>query len=162
MAAPSRHSKPSRSQSVPSATSAAAAAKPARTFVLVGHCLPDRMMLINAIRRAVGGAAIESANDAEELDPFLRGDCVLLVNRVLDGEFETDSGIDLIAGLRGKGETAPVAALISDRPDAQERALRAGAAPGFGKSEVHVPKTVEVLRTLATGPPRGKHRPEDR
>ena len=76
-------------------SSSKAKATSSRRIVLVGHCGPDMHMLA-AMRRVAPESAVAIANDAEELKPHLNGDAVLLVNRVLDDGFETESGIDLI------------------------------------------------------------------
>ncbi|MCP3905901.1 MAG: hypothetical protein GY715_19935 [Planctomycetes bacterium] len=119
-----------------------------RTIVLVGHCGPDMFMLKTAVSRAVGAVPIESINDAETLAPHLHGKTVLLVNRVLDGAFPSDSGIDLI-GEVADGADAPTCILISNLPEAQERAIAAGAMPGFGKNALYDATTAEILREAA-------------
>jgi ActR/RegA family two-component response regulator len=102
-------------------------------------------MLSYALARAVGKVPVVSANDARSLESYASGDSLLLVNRVLDGRFETDSGLDLIARLRQRPD-APAMMLISNYAEAQSEAVRAGALPGFGKSNAHDPATADMLR----------------
>ena len=66
-----------------------------------------------------------------------------LVNRQLTSD--GSSGIDLIAAAREAGVHTPLM-LVSDRTDAQERAVALGELPGFGKSELDEPHTVVLLR----------------
>ena len=106
----------------------------ARTVVLVGHCFPDRFMIKSAIKRAVPGSSLETVNDEKELEPYLNGGALLLVNRELDGRFDTDSGIVLIERVM-QGDDPPVTILISNYEDAQSHAEAAGANPGFGSRE---------------------------
>lgn len=121
----------------------------ATTFVLVGHCGADSYSLTHAVSRAVPGAKVISADDAASLDRALASPAVLLVNRVLDGHFATGSGVDLIATLASRNPK-PTMLLISNYADAQAAAVAAGAAPGFGKSQLGLPATVDLLRTLAS------------
>jgi hypothetical protein len=119
-----------------------------RTFVLVGHCWADRLGLKSAVEGAVPGARIEKANDMSALGGRTGSTAVLLVNRVLDGRFETESGVDLIRRL-AQGEDPPTTVLVSDYPEAQAEAVAAGARPGFGKSQLHEERTARILRQAA-------------
>ncbi len=118
------------------------------TFVLVGHCGADSWSIANAVKRAAPGAAIVSADDESTLAPLARSGAVLLINRVLDGGFDTDSGVELIEAL-ARQQPVPKMLLISNYADAQEAAVAAGALPGFGKSELGSAKTTALLRSLA-------------
>ena len=117
-------------------------------FVLVGHCWADRFGLKAAVKRAVPGARIEKANDMGTLRAHLDSGTVLLVNRVLDGGFETDSGVELIRLLAGTGDL-PAAILISNHLDAQADAEAAGALPGFGKSQLGDEAALDLIRRAA-------------
>jgi hypothetical protein len=119
-----------------------------KTFVLVGHCWADRMSLKSAIRRAVPGAVIAGAHDMSALREHLDSGAVLLVNRVLDGRFDADDGVELIRELNA-GDDPPRALLVSNHTDAQADAVAAGARPGFGKTQLHDDLTVRRLREVA-------------
>lgn len=110
-----------------------------RTVHLVGHCGPDTFMLTNAIRRALPGVEIASANSTGDVTAALATSSLLLVNRILDGGFENESGIGLIRALAG-GDDGPAIMLISNFDDAQQEAEAAGAMPGFGKSDMGSPE----------------------
>ncbi len=114
-------------------------------FVLVGHCGPDMYMLRTAVERAVPGTAIETVNDAASLSVVLSKGAVLLVNRVLDGDFAGEGGIELIREV-SRGDSAPICLLISNFDDAQEDAVAAGAKPGFGKDDLYEEETARKLR----------------
>ena len=116
-----------------------------RSVILVGHCMPDKFMLKSAVRRLVPGADIVTVNDAGKLAEHASAQSVLLVNRVLDGQFDTSSGIELIETLAA-ADDPPVAILISNHEDAQAQAVAAGARPGFGKSDLYAGTTAEILR----------------
>ena len=118
------------------------------TFVLVGHCGPDAHLLKSAVSRAVPEATIAMANDERKLKSHLHGGAVLLVNRELDGSFDAEDGVALIAGVMA-GDDPPTAMLISNYADAQETAVAVGARPGFGKSAVYKESTKGLLRSAA-------------
>ena len=117
-------------------------------FVLVGHCWADRFGLKAAVKRAVPGARIEKANDMGALRAHLDSGTVLLVNRVLDGGFETDNGVELIRLLAEAGDL-PAAILISNHLDVQADAEAAGALPGFGKSQLGDEAALDLIRRAA-------------
>ena len=121
---------------------------PINTVVLVGHCGFDQSSLSRAVAALLPGVAVKSANNTAGLTPYTRPDALLLVNRVLDGRFDAGTGVDLIQQLAGQNP-APKMMLISNYPDAQARAVQAGALPGFGKSEVGLPDTARKLKALA-------------
>jgi hypothetical protein len=118
------------------------------TFVLIGHCGPDAYLLRSAISRAVPGAAIVFADDQRALETHLQSDRVLLINRVLEGGFATDSGIEMIDAL-AKSDPRPAMLLISNYADAQAQAVSAGAMIGFGKRDANSARAAERLRAAA-------------
>jgi hypothetical protein len=110
-----------------------------KRIALVGHCGPDSSYLVMAARRAAPEAAVERVDDEQALKAFVEaGGCVLLVNRVLDGEFADQNGIELIRRVNddpvARGRVRSL--LVSNYPDAQVSAEQAGAMPGFGKRDI--------------------------
>jgi hypothetical protein len=120
------------------------------TVLLVGHCSPDAFALRSAVGSAVPRAAIVFANDQETLAKHAPGARLLLINRVLDGDFDAQDGVALIREL---GPAAPAMMLISNVPEAQSEAAAAGALPGFGKRDMYADTTREKLRA-ALGVPK--------
>jgi len=121
----------------------------APTIVLVGHCGPDAHLLKSVIMRALPGVPIVSADDAETLEQRTVPGAILLVNRVLDGDFSDDQGIELIRRMRNRANP-PAMMMISNYESAQAEAVGAGAMPGFGKSKLHQASTMQLLRELVT------------
>lgn len=113
-------------------------------IVLVGHCVPDQFMLKSAIRRAVGDAEVRIANSDAALPGALAGSHLAMVNRVLDGSFSTESGLELLRAITAS-DRGPAAMLVSNYADAQAEAESAGAVPGFGKSDLNSDLFVERL-----------------
>ncbi|NNF41513.1 MAG: hypothetical protein HKN62_00415 [Phycisphaerales bacterium] len=111
--------------------------------MLVGHCLADQFMLKNALRRLANGSPVRSINDRRTLDAALAERPVLLVNRVLDGRFGTDSGIELIRELVAASPATAI--LISNFEEAQAEAVAAGAFEGFGKQDLYELRTARIV-----------------
>jgi len=123
-----------------------------KQFVLVGHCAMDRFQLKRTVKRALGNTATTAhVNDTAKLDKAINPDSVLLINRQLDGRFDTLNGIELIGQLN-QHDNPPAMLLISNFPDAQQQAVQAGALPGFGKSQLHEPATAVILKSAAADP----------
>jgi hypothetical protein len=104
-------------------------------------------MLKSTVERALPGVEIEIVNSTDELNDVLDRAGLLLVNRVLDGSFEDESGIDLIRRLRSRGRSEEMM-LISNLDVAQRDAVSAGARLGFGKSALYDPGTTGMLREV--------------
>lgn len=67
---------------------------------------------------------------------------LVLVNRLVFAD-ESD-GMELVRALCGRAGSPPIM-LLSNYPDAQARAVDAGALPGFGKAALRDPGTHELL-----------------
>ncbi len=117
---------------------------PIEQIVLVGHCYADIHLLKSAVRTLLGEVPVVTAADTEALKEVATPQSLLLVNRVLEMGYDTDSGIELIRSLAGQPH-APRMMLISNYEDAQAAAIEAGAFPGFGKGQIGKPQTRERL-----------------
>lgn len=114
--------------------------------LLVGHCGPDAYAIKSAVSSAVPGASVAMVTDAGRLEAELPRASLLLVNRVLDGSFEHEGGIELIRALSER-EGAPPAMLVSNFAEAQAEAQAAGAVPGFGKTALYAADTKARIRS---------------
>lgn len=121
-----------------------------RRIALVGHCGFDRFMLKRAVGKIADGAELICVNDAQSLAVNADARTLLLINRKLDGLFDTDSGVDLITRLSAS-DSPPVMMLVSDISQAQQQAEQAGAKPGFGKSELGQDTTRDRIRAALDG-----------
>lgn len=125
---------------------------PTSPVILVGHCGPDAWMLKSMLGRAAPEHPIEMINDAGDLEASLDTAAVLVVNRVLDGAFPSESGIGLIESIAQRDGRKPPMILVSNLSDAQEQGERAGALPGFGKNALYDDETIERVRAaIASG-----------
>ena len=101
-----------------------------KRIALVGHCTPDAFALRSAIAGFIPNAQVEPLNSIDAFLSQIRDYDLLLVNRVLDGSFPDQSGIDLISAHH---EGNPPMMLISNYPEALQNAVDAGGVMGFGK-----------------------------
>jgi CheY-like chemotaxis protein len=118
----------------------------ANTVLSVGQCAADHAGITLTFRRAFG-AEVAPASTAEQALAQLRQAPValVLVNRVFDRD--GSEGLDFIRRLKADEafRGLPVM-LVSNHPDAQEEAVRAGAEPGFGKASLGQPAMLERVK----------------
>ena len=112
-------------------------------IALVGHCGPDSFALQSSVMGFVPGSVILKINSKAELDDKIGELSLLLVNRVLDGGFDSESGIELIREL---GAGAPPMMLISNFPESLEESVAAGAIMGYGKQKMRSPEAEAALK----------------
>jgi len=110
-------------------------------ITLVGHCRPDIFALTAAIRGFIPSANVQTANTTAELES---ASDLYLVNRVLDGMFSTESGIELIKQLP---DGSSPAILITNIEEHAQAALDAGAHPGFGKANMRSAQAEAALKS---------------
>ena len=99
-------------------------------IALVGHCGPDAFALKAAIAGFVPGAQVDQLNSSVDFLGSASTYQLYCVNRVLDGTFESESGIELI---RNHSAEFPPMMLISNFPESLQEAVEAGGCEGFGK-----------------------------
>lgn len=117
-----------------------------KRVVLVGHCGPDSGYLRVVVSKASKDIQVVSADDEASLAHVLsQGVDLVLLNRQLDWGFKATEGVELISQLRASHPQVKLM-LVSNYPDAQEAAVRAGALPGFGKRELGSAKVTELLQ----------------
>jgi CheY-like chemotaxis protein len=114
----------------------------------VGQCAADH----GSICRLVQGhfdARVEGADDLEAVLAKLRAQQfdLVLVNRLLD--LDSSEGLEIIRQIKADPALAhtPVM-LVTNFEEYQQRAIAAGAEPGFGKAQIHDPQVVERLRNV--------------
>ncbi|MGC8541661.1 MAG: response regulator [Phycisphaerae bacterium] len=112
----------------------------------VGQCGFDHAAITDFLEHIVS-AHVDAANTAQEAEKLLQQNQynLVLVNRILDRDHS--SGIDLIKHLR-QNPNCPPLMLVSNLPDAQAKAVAAGALQGFGKATIHLPQVAEHLRAV--------------
>jgi two-component system, chemotaxis family, chemotaxis protein CheY len=124
-----------------------------RKVLLVGHCGADASYLKLAVRSAAPDADIAVAEDERSLRQTLSGDgdqvALVLLNRVLSYGFASDSGVDVIRGLKPDFPGLRMI-LVSNYAEAQADAVAAGALPGFGKRELGSRRVVQLLKETLT------------
>jgi two-component system chemotaxis response regulator CheY len=111
----------------------------------VGNCRGDHALLAMMLRSHFDADAVRAADADEAMDALETNSIdLVLVNRVLDDD--RSEGIDLVRHLKADPKWARIPVmLISNYPEAQEAAVAAGAAKGFGKDDLESPETVRLL-----------------
>ena len=130
---------------------------PSPYLVLVGHCTPDSGMLRSAIAQVAPKTTVVRVTAGSQLAEHRCPQAIWLVNRVLDGDFDSDDGMDLIASTSASPQ-APTLLLVSNLAEAQAEAFRRGALPGFGKKALYAEATKTALaraleQASSGGPP---------
>ncbi|MDF1809706.1 MAG: hypothetical protein P1U42_08425 [Phycisphaerales bacterium] len=112
-------------------------------IALVGHCGPDSFALQSSVMGFVPGSVVHRLDSLEQLNKMMPQLSLLLVNRVLDGQFANTSGIDLIRELNPE---SPPAMLISNFPESLQEAVEAGGVMGFGKRGMRSAEAEQALK----------------
>jgi DNA-binding NarL/FixJ family response regulator len=103
------------------------------------------------VSRILPRADVISVNSEEQLQEICDdGADLLLINRQLPYGFESEEGVELMCELQEMHPDVKMM-LVSDRPDAQERAMRAGAVEGFGKADLGSSRIAEILKDALKG-----------
>lgn len=110
---------------------------------LVGHCGPDSFALRSAVAGFIPGVKIEKLDSQKEFEAQVGEFDLHLVNRVLDGAFPNESGIELI---REHHAGNPPMMLISNFPEALQTAVEAGGVMGFGKRAMRSDEARQALQ----------------
>ncbi len=122
-----------------------------KKVALVGHCGPDSSYLRMSVRRADAEIDVLMVDDESDLKRAIsEGVELLLLNRELSYGFQDSFGVDLIKRLRPLHPDVKMM-LVSNYPDAQSDAVRAGALPGFGKRELGSARVAQVVREALIG-----------
>lgn len=115
----------------------------AKSVLDVGQCMVDGPRLEGLLEEL--GCEVTSADSIDEaLQQLTSRDFDLcLVNREL--AFERTQGLELIKAAKEAGVKTPIM-LVSDKPDAQQQAVKLGALPGFGKSRLNDQATLDLIQ----------------
>ena len=122
-----------------------------KTVALVGHCGPDSSFLRMAVGSGLPGAKVVMADNEKQLDAALdAGVDLLLFNRVLEFGFDERQGQALLERVR-RDHPGVATMMVSNYADAQEKAVAAGASPGFGKNDIGQPIVSQRLQAALGG-----------
>jgi CheY-like chemotaxis protein len=114
----------------------------------LGQCAADSAAIRRLIETHFDATVVPAATAAEALAELRRHPAdLVLVNRVVD--YDGSAGVDAIGQIAADDalQHIPVM-LVSNYEEAQEQARAKGARPGFGKSELGRPETLERLREI--------------
>ena len=120
----------------------------AERVLVVGNCNPDHAMLSLLLKRSFQADVVRAHSPSDALAALRSGPFgLVLVNRILDRD--GSEGLELIRTIKASPEfgATPVM-MITDYPEHQALAVAAGAASGFGKSELQDAETHEKLARI--------------
>jgi response regulator RpfG family c-di-GMP phosphodiesterase len=112
----------------------------------VGQCNPDHSSISQLLKRHFN-ASVDRAYRADEAIRLAseKEYDLILINRILDAD--GSEGLPILDQLKSSPATQSVPVmLVSNYADSQADAVTRGAEPGFGKSSLRDPATVERLR----------------
>jgi CheY-like chemotaxis protein len=116
-----------------------------RRVLDVGQCSADHWRISQTLSKHfdVEIQQAHSRKEAVEMAAAAPFD-LILINRLLDAD--GSPGMPILQQLKSDPATTEVPVmLVSNYADAQEAAVKAGAAPGFGKAALGQPATIEAL-----------------
>jgi two-component system chemotaxis response regulator CheY len=111
----------------------------------VGNCGPDHAAIRSYLKRHFDCEIVQAHGAEDTLQQLKRGRFdLVLVNRKLDADYS--DGLEVIRQIKADPGVADVPVmLVTNYPEHQESAIRAGAIRGFGKLEFDKPETRERL-----------------
>ena len=111
----------------------------------VGQCGMDHGSIKHLIESQFDAQVLAAHDAADAFDQLRSGEFALvLVNRVLDAD--GSDGLRIVEQMKADPQlSAMPVMLVTNYPEYQERAVSAGAKPGFGKSGLRSPETRQRL-----------------
>ena len=114
----------------------------------VGQCSADHGAIRYLLDKHFGAEVVQAHSAREAMEHLRSGRFdLVLVNRQLDAD--GSAGLDIVRAIKSDGalSTTPVM-LVTNYADVAAEAVAAGAEPGFGKSRLTAPETVERLSKI--------------
>lgn len=112
----------------------------------VGQCMPDNSSLSHFLKSSFDVEIHQAKLPADTLAALRRDSFdLVLINRKLDEDYS--DGLEILQMIKQDRElkNLPVM-IITNYPEHQAAAVAAGAVHGFGKNDLHSPKTADLLR----------------
>lgn len=118
-----------------------------RTVLSVGQCRPDHAAISHFLTSNFDVAVLTADLHDDAMETLERHSVhLVLINRKLDADYS--DGMEILRSIRENSQYGSVPVmLVSNFPEWQEKAVASGAVHGFGKAELHLPETVERVRS---------------
>ena len=119
-----------------------------RRILSVGQCGPDNHSISRMLTQHFE-VTIDRADTADETFEMMRQHAydLVLVNRKLDADYSDGSAI--LKHIKSDPDLAStIVMIVSNFEDAQQAAVEAGAARGFGKAELNAPDVIARLAAV--------------
>jgi CheY-like chemotaxis protein len=117
-----------------------------RRVLDVGNCGPDHYAISQLLQEHFDVTVVQAHGMRDAMSLLRQGAFdLVIVNRVMDRD--GTYGIDIIQAIKADSNLADLPVmLISNFENHQTQAQQAGAIPGFGKSALYSPETVDIFR----------------
>jgi len=114
----------------------------------VGQCNPDHSSLSHFLTSNFDVQVDRSHEMDDTLQKMLANQYdLVMINRKIDRDYS--DGMEILRTIKADETMKDVpVVLISNYEDAQETAVKAGAAPGFGKAQLSDPATLEKVTAI--------------
>ena len=114
----------------------------------VGNCSMDHGSIRGMLERSYAAEVVQAHGPDDTLDLLRREKFdLVLVNRKLDIDYS--DGLEIIQQIKADSKLASIPCmLITNYPDQQAVAIKAGAEPGFGKKELYADTTQARLKKI--------------
>jgi CheY-like chemotaxis protein len=118
----------------------------------VGQCGPDHATIASYLKRHFGCEIVQAHGADDTLEQLKGGRFdLVLVNRKLDADYS--DGVEIIRQIKSDQAIADVPVmLVTNYPEHQAAAEKAGAIRGFGKLEFDKPETRQRLAAVLGEP----------
>lgn len=119
-----------------------------RRVLDVGQCNPDHAAISRLLNEHFDVEIVRAHAASDTIAELQSGDFdLVLINRKLDRDYS--EGLDILEMIKSDSAMSHVAVmLVSNFPEAQESAVAAGAAYGFGKAELDNLDVVDRLTAI--------------
>lgn len=114
----------------------------------VGQCSADHAAITGLLQRNFEAEVVRTHRAADTLSALRKDQFdLVLINRKLDSD--GSDGIEILKQIKADASLSEVPVmLVSNYGDQQQRAVAAGAVPGFGKAALQLPQTVDIVRQV--------------
>lgn len=112
----------------------------------VGQCVPDHAAIRRLLEKNFDVNVVRTHELADTLEALRRQSFdLVLINRKLDIDYS--DGMAILEAIKADPQLAPTPVmLVTNYPEHQQAAVKAGAEDGFGKNELGAAATVEKLK----------------
>ncbi len=115
-----------------------------KNALIVGHCDLDHPQITSLLEKNFSAKVTRLKQLKRAMEYLEEQDyCLVIINRI--GAFDQESGLELIKKIKDDGRFKVPLMMVTNYKDQMDKALEAGAVPGYGKDNLHDKATIELL-----------------